>query len=273
MAVQDPKILIVVGHALYQPWLEILHEGQLKTWASNPSTNIKHSFAAPVPSFVRKIDSYIWKLKWLNPLGKYFSVLEIFLKKPFKVRQGVLLEGLLPGTNFSSLALAMPDLDNLMNFKSFSIITGTLKYDYDFLVLTTTSSYLNIDNLKNVLLRTPRRNLVGGRILRQGQIDFASGSFRVFSRDVVEAFLLNKEKYSKWRPEDLAFGYLAQQSGMNPFLVNIESIDIESLEALHEIPKVQLNKVVHFRLKSGTFEKREDVGIMLELHSRLCQVS
>lgn len=266
---KNPKILIVVGHALYKPWTEILYEGQLKTWASNPSAVVKHSFAVPVPAIIRKADSYLWKLKWRKSSGKYFSVLEIIFKKPLRVKQGALHEGLLPGTNIPTLELRMLDLDTMMNFKSFSIITGCLKYDFDFLVLTTTSSYLNIPNLQKVISQLPRKKLIGGRIIRQGEVDFASGSFRVFSRDVIEEFLVHKKNFSKWRPEDLAFGYLAQHIGLNPVHISIASMDIDSLDALSKVPSSQLGEIVHFRLKSGTFENRQDVEIMRQLHSEL----
>jgi hypothetical protein len=31
-----PKILIAVGHGLYEPWIDILHEEQRKTWLRWP---------------------------------------------------------------------------------------------------------------------------------------------------------------------------------------------------------------------------------------------
>ena len=84
----------------------------------------------------------------------------------------------------------------LMNFKSFGVITGTLVFDYDYLVSTTTSSYLDIGNLKSEISKLPRRKVISGRVITQDSLKFASGSFRIFSRDVVEEFVVHRKSFS-----------------------------------------------------------------------------
>ena len=265
----NPVILVDVGHALYEPWKSILYQGQLETWAKVPLADVRHSHATPVPKFIRRLDLILWKLKWRPVIGKYFSILEIIAKIPLRMSRGNLQESLLPQTDKPSLMLKYPDLNMLMNFKSFSVITGTLIYNYDFLVSTTSSSYLNIEKLKDEIAKLPRNNIVAGRILRQGKLEFASGSFRIFSRDVVEEFLINRKSYSKWRPEDLAFGHLAAHARMDLTYIEMKSIDIDSIECLTSIPIEELANTTHFRLKSGSFEDRADISIMHELHKRL----
>lgn len=265
----DPKILVIVCHALYEPWKSILYQGQLKTWAETSQNQIWHSHAVPTYKLIRALDSNIWRLKWNKRFGKFLTVIEIVLKSPFRVQKGDLVQGKLPNTKNLSLKLRMPDLDMLMNFKSFAVITGTLQFDYDFLVLTTSSSYLNLVELKKKINELPQKKVVAGRILNQGSIKFASGSFRVFSRDVVEDYLIHRKQFSNWRPEDQAFGYLAYKVGMDLNYIDISSIDIDSLDSLKKITNADLLNVVHFRLKSGTLDNRSDISIMLELHQRL----
>lgn len=264
-----PKVLVMVGHALYEPWSSILYEGQLKTWASTSNSPVVHTFATPVWHFVKKIDSLVWSLKWHHGLGKLVTGVEAILKSPFSASRGRLIDQELPHAHERAFKIKMPDLDLLMNFKSFGLITGSLDYEYDYLVCTTTSSYLNLNNLIEELKEQPRHGFIGGRILEQGSINFASGSFRIFSRDVVEGFLNNRRKFSTWRPEDQAFGFLANDSKLQVRYVQLKSVDVSSLDILSEISEESLSGIIHFRLKSGTLEERNDVSIMLDLHRRL----
>ena len=55
---KEPKILIIVGHALYEPWKSILYKGQLKTWAVNQDVTIYHTYANPVWKYPRKLDAF-----------------------------------------------------------------------------------------------------------------------------------------------------------------------------------------------------------------------
>ena len=266
---KKPKILIIVGHALYEPWTSILYQGQLRTWAVNQNVSIFHTHARARKDRIRKVDTFLWRMKWHPRFGKFFTLVELVFKSPFRAKKGLLIQGFLPETNEKSLMLNMPDLDMLMNFKSFGIITGTLAFDYDYLVSTTSSSYLNITGLEKQIALLPRRKVVAGRIIQQDKVTFASGSFRVFSRDVVEGFLVHRKRFSTWRPEDQAFGFLIKDSGMDVVYVNMDSLDITSVTALNNLSKENLANVVHYRLKSGTLENRRDVEIMLKLHEIL----
>jgi len=265
----DTRILLLVGHALYEPWKSILFKGQLQTWANDQEFQIKHCHAIPVSPILRKIDSWFWNLKWDKTFGKTAIAIEIVIKASFRIFQGDLKKAKLANSNFETLVLRMPDLDFLMNYKSFAILTGTLKLDYDFVVLTTSSSYINLKLLKKEVSKLPRHSLVAGRILEQNGIKFASGSFRVFSRDIVETILSKKRAYSKWRPDDLAYGFLL--NGVNPEInyLSLPSIDIDSVDKINSLSDTDLKSMIHFRLKSGTQKNRNDIELMHLLHKRL----
>lgn len=267
----EPKILVIVGHALYEPWKSILYEGQLKTWAENPILDVRHAHAIPMNSPLRWLDKKITKLKWSPRIGKLTTLLEILLKFFVPIFKGNLHAGLLDGTKSKSLLVKIPDLDFFMNHKSFAIITGSLDIEFDYLVSVTSSSYLNLSNLSRELAKLPREKIVSGRILNQNAITFASGSFKVFSRDTVKEIAKKRKLYSKWRPEDLAYGYLLSGNEFGLQFINLPSKDIESIDQLNSMSENELNSIVHFRLKSGTFTKRNDVAIMHALHKRMIQ--
>jgi hypothetical protein len=50
-------------------------------------------------------------------------------------------------------------------------------------------------------------------------------------------------------------------------------MDISSLEQLKSIPDKKLLEHYHFRLKSGDLKNRNDIAIMLALHTRLKTLS
>jgi hypothetical protein len=269
MRTSDAKVLLLVGHALYEPWRSILLNGQLETWARDEELQIRHCHAMPVSNFLRKIDSKFWNLKWDKRFGKIAIVIEVLTKSPFGMFVGNLKETKLYGTSHNALLLKIPDLDFLMNYKSFAVITGILKFDFDFVVLTTSSSYLNLDLLNKEISKLPKKNTVAGRILEQNGIKFASGSFKVFSRDVVESIQEHKKMYSKWRPDDLAYGFQLKKIRPGINYIQLRSIDADSESMIESLTDSDLHSIVHYRLKSGTQAKRNDVALMQLLHKRL----
>jgi len=269
MGTSDAKVLLLVGHALYEPWTSILRDGQLETWASDDQLQIMHCHAKPVSRLLRKIDSKFWNLKWNKRFGKIAIAIEILIKAPFGLFVGNLKETKLFDTSHNALLLNIPDLDFLMNYKSFAVTTGILKFDFDFVVITTSSSYLSLNLLSKEISKLPRKNTVAGRILEQNGIQFASGSFKVFSRDIVESIRENKKLYSKWRADDLAYGFQLKKINPSVNYIKLRSIDADSESIIESLTDLDINSIVHYRLKSGTQKKRNDVFLMNLLHKRL----
>ena len=157
----------------------------------------------------------------------------------------------------------------LMNFKSFGVITGTLAFDHDYLVSTPTSSNLDIGNLKLKISKLPRKKVISGRIITQDSLKFASDSFRIFSRDIVEEFVVHRRRFSTWQPEDQAFGFLTKDAGIVIEYVDTDSVDIDSITALDKLTCGVLMDIAHDRLKSGTLSERGDTKFILKLHEKL----
>lgn len=258
---------LVIGHALYSPWLEILNEGQLKTWLLDQGPNIHHSYGHPVKPVLRNIDVKYWDMKWMNLIGRLVMLGERAINFPLSLINLQIIEkpGFLPKTiNWEILT---PDLNVLLGNKTIAIFEHFLKSDRNYLVTSTSSSYINLDVLNKLIDKLPDKNVIAGRILQQRETKFASGAFRILSRDVVAYIVDNRKKFDYWLPEDLALGRLLKKC--NYIYVSLPSLDIVNQEELQILSEVDLLKTAHFRLKSGTFKKRDDIKLMHELHQRL----
>ena len=258
---------LVIGHALYDPWKTILKEGQLFTWLENQGADIHHAYGRPISKYIRKIDVKYWDMKWMKLIGKSVMLVERSLKWPLskihlKIRE---VPGFKPKT--INWEIQTPDLNVLLGNKTIAIFEHFLSTNKNYLIMTTSSSYINLDNVNNHLGSHQKTNVVAGRIITQRDTKFASGSFRILSRDVVTAVINNRSKYDYWLPEDLALVRLLR--AMDIDYVEIPSIDLTDVHELRKLTKDDLWNFTHFRLKSGTFNNRHDVELMKELHRKL----
>ena len=161
----------------------------------------------------------------------------------------------------------MPDLFILSNVKSIAMHRLAAASTKDFVVFTTTSSYINEKLLERELERLPRENTIGGRVVLSREKKFMSGSFRLYTPDVLTETIQNLNKYRTWLAEDLAMGHLMNQLGFD--FTSLKSLDISSMNELESLTDNVLKETVHFRVKSGSLLKRNDVAIMLALHKKL----
>jgi hypothetical protein len=136
------------------------------------------------------------------------------------------------------------------------------------LVTTITSSYINTSALSEALQNTPRDNFVGGRIEINGKKKFQQGSFRVYSRDVVEYVKENAKQYKHWQIEDIAMGNLIDRK--YKVFSELANVTVQSLKEISSLDEVQLREICSFRCKSVTKEGiRSDVAIMKEINKLL----
>jgi len=63
------SLLCAVGHGLYTPWLDILKNGQEKTWLKDPipsNLELIHFHGTPVGKTLQAWDKAHEKLRWSN---------------------------------------------------------------------------------------------------------------------------------------------------------------------------------------------------------------
>jgi hypothetical protein len=86
--VKKSKILIVVAHGLYEPWVNILHEGQRKTWLRWPlpeEVKVIHLHGTPLSPIGWKLDRLHEKIRWTNKwVARPLAWLDRFLLLPFR---------------------------------------------------------------------------------------------------------------------------------------------------------------------------------------------
>lgn len=259
------RILILAIHGPYEPWMGILREGQLKTWMK-PSKNIRiiNVFGKAIPASLLDLDQKIYFLRWSkHKLIAYSSLfVEALMKRILilnRIRPSVIQrQDQIYGEVWE---FQMPDSLMIQGVKNLAAIRESLNQDYDFLVTTITSSYINTRALEDILSLAKKESFVGGRIEKSGLMRFQQGSFRVYSRDVVEYLIANQSKYKHWKIEDIAMGDLVATK-YNEY-TDIPNLTINSVEDVQKYDSSDIKSACSIRCKSveqnGT---RGDVPIM-----------
>ena len=269
----QPKVLCAVSHGLYSPWLEIAELGQVHSWldlATPENFHIQHFHGTPVGAIGQRFDKIHERIRWTN---RWVALPQRFLNNlilwPLRNYIPRIVSSNLTKI-FKSNHIIFPDIYLTFKWKDIAIFEYFLySTEDDFLYMTTSSSYLRPSKLVELLKTLPTTNLYAGAIPYEGA-NFAAGNNRLFSRDVVEKIVQNREKWSPGVIEDMAIGNLCAALGI--IVRSLPRMNIDSLERLDTLSNSELAEYYHFRLKSGTAEKRNDVEIMLELHKRILQI-
>jgi hypothetical protein len=271
----SPRILVVVSHGYYSPWIDIALRGQNETWLDGeiPSNiDILHCHGSPLGKFGLLLDRAHERVRWSNRFG--YALLRLFdsvVTFPFLAT--------IPSTSTSKLLFLKhktihvnwPDSYLTFRWKAKGMFRYILdNYDFDFLFMTTSSSYIRLDELSRVLSEQNPIRFLGGASAYSGA-NFAAGSNRVLSRDLVQTLLRNPIDYLPFPIEDISMSKSLLKQGID--LVPLPHLDIDSLENLERLTDSELMKHYHFRLKSGSLENRNDVEIMKSLHERLKGIS
>ena len=257
---------IYITHALRPPWKEILEQGQMLTWASKKNQRVRHIYAKPVGALVQLLDEFYWKLRWSKLPGKAVVVFEVLRSRFLLLSKPKITYPQNSYTKQDAL-INKPDLYFYSNVKSIAIHKLAAASTKNFVVLTTTSSYINEKLLQKELERLPLEKVIGGRVVMSGEKKFMSGSFRVYTPDVLFEEMQNLKGYRSWLAEDLAMGFFLSEKGFS--FTGLKSLDVGSITELESLNHDTLKETVHFRVKSGSFLKRNDAAIMLALHKKL----
>lgn len=265
------SVICAIVHGLYEPWIDILHKGQVPTWLSIPKPagfEVIHFHGKKGGALVSVYDKLHEKIRWTNrwvatPLRWFDEIL------------GFPLRSYIPRTTKSqhldlvdeSIQIEFLDIYATMRWKDLAILDHFYnKTDANYLFMTTTSSYLRPHKLMDVINSLPVHGLYAGAVAYQGA-RFAAGNNRLYSRDVVKRILEGRRSLRCGVIEDLALGNLCNSLGIQ--MIELPKRNIGSLEELEIISDQELQKQFHFRLTSGTRANRQDVKIMNDLHNRM----
>ena len=270
----EPKILIAAIHGEYQPWVEIFQDGQRPTWmADSENTKIVNAFGSPLRPRYRSFDEKIYYLRWSS--NRFIAYGALLIEAAIKT--ALPLDKLKPKISYEMneklgniWRISMCDSLMLQGVKNMAVFRNAMNFNFDFLVTTITSSYLNLHALEEYLSGITSPRFVGGRIEQSGSLTYQQGSFRVYSRDVVRDLVKNSKKYKHWKIEDIAMGNLT--SLFEQKMTEMPNRTLQTAQDVGLLTEEDLRSTISYRCKSTENGKRVDSKIMELLHCRIMSI-
>lgn len=274
MQKKQPTILIAVTHSFQEPWLSITKEGQLKTWLSEKHENIivQHFFTQPKNKLTTKIDHANEFLRWRSGrrVGQARNLISGIILFPLRlwVPKVSKSELNLIGDNVETFRIRCFDIMQFSRWKRLSVVKHFLeKSSADYLLMTTSSSYVQPKMLLEKLTTFQEKYLYAGPEINPGNDSFVSGAQTILNRDAARLLLMNKTRIPGSLLDDVAIGRTFRK--LNVGITRLETLNIASLNELENVPINVLRGNHHFRLKSQLGQNRNDVMIFEALHEIL----
>ena len=267
-------MLCAVVHGLYQPWISILENGQTPTWLSDgfpKNFSVVHFHGRPVGSLGRGIDRVHEKIRWGGRVpNQILRIIDRILMFPFLISiPKVTISNSLPACT-PGIRIEWPDIYATLRWKDLAIIEYFCKKtDFDFLFMTTSSSYIRPFKLIEYCSKFEVGDVYAGS-KPYPDAEFISGANRILSRSTAEAVLSSRVFWDPAVIEDVALGDLIRKNGIE--YQSYDQCNIPSLEYLESLSDEMLLSNYHFRVKSGSINERQDVQIMKRLSERFKQI-
>jgi hypothetical protein len=269
----DPRINVNIVVGILQvdldPWREMFKEGQSETWMKNNSDAIQivNLFGRKPGKVIIFFDHVHEKCRW-HPLTNkimYFldGILSIILRSWTNPKWRIVKK-----ENFVDMYVNVPSALLTHPIRELALFNYFLKFtDANFLYMSNSSSYIRLDLLNELTHEFQKDNVYGGTMGSFDSIRFASGSNRIFSRDIVQ-HIVNKVGTWDFRYlNDVLIGKVL--SGVEFHEVEIPSLAFSTVGEINTTTDSKLKNVIHYRLKSGDLSARLDKQLMLLIHRRL----
>src|SRR6266487_3878883 len=138
--------------------------------------------------------------------------------------------------------------------------------DFDLIFRTNCSSYVDLPNLHEFVQNHGRtRRFYCGKIATHGSVTFASGSGYFLSRDLVEFAVERKSEWNHSQLDDVALGNLMRRNGVQ--VLPAPRKDYLNVRDVKDVDTSQF----HFRCKTESRFRIDDLGIMIKLHREFCR--
>ena len=268
MNLQKYKVIVLVKHGLYQPYIELAKQGQglsiLKEYIE-PEILVIHYYGKPGGPLLQKIDQFHEFLRWKSRFTNILlQALDFVICAPMlfwipKVSKSTTLG--LPNQEFSCHVI---DMLLTLRWKQLSIYKYiNSNYSFDYVYDTNSSSYIDFKNLLRQAKEFTASPLYAGSTPTP---KFVSGSNRFFDRKALEIILKKRAFWSPSLLEDVAIGELMLRNSIS--ITQTPTIEIPSIEALNALAAEVLEINYHFRVKSVHGGLRLDPVIMQALLAR-----
>lgn len=262
----NAQIVVGVTQIDLEPWKSICNSGQKLTWMSSFPKEIQliNLYGRKPNAILKKIDE-MHEFFRLRPWGNGITNrLDFLISQALKLRKIPNWE-MKSESNYLRMDAKVSSTYVTQVIREFSLFSYFLEStNAKFLYMTNTSSYVNLENLLNLSTNFTSHSLQGGSIVKFDKFNFYSGANRLFSRDVVEKLVENFENVDYRLLNDVAIGKILAKFKLKH--VDIPSMTFSSLDEIHNSNKQQIIESVHFRLKSGPLQNRNDVNLMKAVH-------
>lgn len=150
--------------------------------------------------------------------------------------------------------------------KTLAAFAHVLEHDrFDLLFRTNSSSYVDLTNLRAYAAEhASRGRFYAGVVAAHEGIAFASGSGYFLSRDLVESVVARRAEWDHTLPDDVALAAVLAKEGIEPG--RAPRVEYRDSRAIEEVDTTQY----HFRVKTRSRLRVDDVEAMLALHRAFC---
>jgi hypothetical protein len=261
------KTIIAVCQKNTSPW-SMIRVAQERTWISRNVHNysIIHYLSKKPTLMFGFFDWFLEKYRFSKKFGKLVSLINILFDKIINRN----IPNYFFDENTSELHVNSYSTYFLFGKRNLALFDWFVKNtNADFLFITNTSSYINIQNFVKLVDQFDSRDLIyAGAIINPESNSFpiVSGAGRLLSRSLVINILQNREFLPFNNLEDICLSELVFK--LNVRAQELPRLDIPSVKRLEKLPKGILLQHFHFRCKSDEIP-RIDAQIMEMLDSRI----
>ncbi len=240
---ENPRILIAYTTSNQEPFRSLEQRGALATWTKHfPAGCQIVSIQAQESSnfsILHSCSIAFEKLRW-GKSGRFATILTRILGKPISLYR--------PKSELvdSSLILSIPEGLTFLGFKLLGSIDLMLQKDFDFLIYTNLSSYINAFRISEILVSVdPDLDFYAGKKLPSEVNAGISGSFIVLSRQTCKRV---RDNYFRWNHaylDDIALMRLMKKIKVMPTF--LQSLEIRSNVEVRSIQREELLKYPHLK--------------------------
>jgi hypothetical protein len=140
-------------------------------------------------------------------------------------------------------------------------------FDFDYIVRTNSSSYIDKFKIKEFLKNKPNEKFISGIIGRHESVNFVSGACFFMSKDIVNFILENEKDIDLNIIDDLSLGYFFQKHNIQITDKDVTRFwaDKEHIIKTHKISM----EYFHYRIFTGSnTERYNDIEIMKLIHEK-----
>lgn len=260
------SVLVVVGSAGINPWLEIEQSGQERLICENARIIQDHIWIGANPNFVYSAKHHVLiglaKLQmWHYPgAGKYFVVLRgllVEILKCFPIQLAMRMVFLNSGKKSlgtragNRVELDLPTPMFVAGHRTMRAFKWALhNSDFDYLVRITSTCLINEPTLMRFVETLPRNRVYAGQESSSfGSNSFMSGVALVLSRDVVAGIVAHQHKYRFDMYEDVALGRLISEFDIAD-LITMDRLDLPTVSSAELVPFDELANAPVIRCKA-----------------------